>query len=147
MRTQSTYIEAPAFLGMIRSPAWLNVSLNPRCSGYLFVIDGQSRWFVHSWRRRRPHTTYTTFASPRFQGAAHLIFALRDGRSLYDVLGPEFTLLRFDPAVETDGIVAAFAQSAVPLVVLDVDADDNASPYAHKLVISRPGSTRSLARR
>ena len=63
---------------------------------------------------------------------------LRDGRSLYDVLGPEFTLLRFDPAVETDGMVAAFAQSAVPLVVLDVDADDNASRYAHKLVISRP---------
>jgi 2-polyprenyl-6-methoxyphenol hydroxylase-like FAD-dependent oxidoreductase len=33
MQTQSTYIRAPQLLGMIPRPAWLNVSLNPRCSG------------------------------------------------------------------------------------------------------------------
>jgi hypothetical protein len=58
---------------------------------------------------------------------------LRDGRSLYDALGPEFTVLRFDPAIETGGLVAAAAQQGLPPVVLDVDADDSASLYLRKL--------------
>jgi hypothetical protein len=63
---------------------------------------------------------------------------LRDGRSLYDVLGPEFTLLRLDPAVETRGLEAAAAQRGVPLTVIDVDADESAVLYPCKLVLSRP---------
>ncbi|MGB9430689.1 MAG: FAD-dependent oxidoreductase [Candidatus Acidiferrum sp.] len=63
---------------------------------------------------------------------------LRDGRSLYDALGPEFALLRFDPAVETGSLAAAAAQRGLPLVVLDVDAADSASLYPRKLVLSRP---------
>ena len=50
MQTQSTYIRAPHLLGMISRPAWLSVSLNPRCSGYLFAIDGRERWLIHNWR-------------------------------------------------------------------------------------------------
>ncbi len=50
MQTQSTYICAPQLLGMIPSPAWLSVSLNPRCCGYLFAIDGRERWLIHNWR-------------------------------------------------------------------------------------------------
>src|SRR3984893_8858752 len=50
MQTQSTYMRAPQLLGMIPRPAWLSVSLNPRCSGYLFAIDGRERWLVHNWR-------------------------------------------------------------------------------------------------
>src|SRR5260370_15811193 len=50
MQTQSTYIRAPQLLGMIAGPAWLSVSLNLRCSGYLFAIDGRERWLIHNWR-------------------------------------------------------------------------------------------------
>jgi len=50
MRTQSTYISAPQLLSMIPRPAWLGVSLNSRCSGYLFAIEGRERWLVHNWR-------------------------------------------------------------------------------------------------
>src|SRR5215472_5536949 len=49
MQTQSTYFRAPQLLGMINKP-WLNISLNPRCSGYLFAIDGRERWLIHNWR-------------------------------------------------------------------------------------------------
>jgi hypothetical protein len=63
---------------------------------------------------------------------------LRDGRSLYDALGPDFTLLRLDPAVEIDGLVAAAARRGVPMAVLDVDADDAAKLYPGKLLLSRP---------
>jgi hypothetical protein len=59
-------------------------------------------------------------------------------RSLYDALGPEFTVLRSDPAVETSGLVAAAAERGVPLVVLDVDANETAAFYPQKLVLSRP---------
>jgi hypothetical protein len=63
---------------------------------------------------------------------------LRDGRSLYDALGPEFTLLRFDPAIDVGGLVAAALERRVPLAVLDVDADESPATYSHPLVLSRP---------
>ena len=315
MQTQSTYVRAPQLLGMIHRPAWLNISLNPRCGGYLFAIDGRERWLIHNWRPPNENLaaldrdrcirqilgvdsnfryeilgkedwTGRRLIAGRFHDrrvflagdAAHIwvpfagygmnagiadatnlswklagvlngwadpailhayererqpvteqvsryamnIFAqqtqnssipenleapgpegeavrarvgkeaynvnvnqaccgglnfgyfydaspiivydggeapaytmydfrqstvpgcrtphlwLRDGRSLYDAMGPEFTLLRFDPAVEIDGLVAAAAQRGVPLAVLDVDADESASLYPHKLLLSRP---------
>jgi 2-polyprenyl-6-methoxyphenol hydroxylase-like FAD-dependent oxidoreductase len=63
---------------------------------------------------------------------------LRDRRSLYDALGPDFTLLRLDPRLEVGGLVAAAARRGVPMVVLDVDADGAAALYPRKLLLSRP---------
>ena len=63
---------------------------------------------------------------------------LRDGRSLYDAMGGGFALLRFDPSVELDTIVAAARSRRLPLSVLDVDSDEAAGLYGHKLVLSRP---------
>jgi hypothetical protein len=60
---------------------------------------------------------------------------LRDGRSLYDAMGPGFTLLRFDRSVAVAPLVEAAAKRNLPLRVLDVDA---ALPYRHGLVLSRP---------
>jgi 2-polyprenyl-6-methoxyphenol hydroxylase-like FAD-dependent oxidoreductase len=316
MQTQSTYIRAPQLLGMLPSPAWLTVSLNRRCSGYLFAIDGRERWLVHNWRppsedlalldrdhcirqilgveagfkfdilgkedwtgrrmiadrfrdrrvlicgdaahiwvpfagygmnagiadamnlswklagvikgwaetrildayelERQPVTeqvsryamntslareslgnalpenleesseegeairarvgrdayevnvgqfccgglnfgyfyanspiiaydgeeapayTLYNFSQSTVPGCRVPHLWLRDGRSLYDALGPEFTLLRFDPAVETRGLVDAAAHRGVPMVVLDVDGKEAASLYPRKLVLSRP---------
>lgn len=316
MQTQSTYIRAPHLLGMISRPAWLSVSLNPRCSGYLFAIDGRERWLIHNWRppgedlaaldrdrcirqilgvespfkfeilgqedwtgrrmiadrfrdrrvflcgdaahiwvpfggygmnagiadamnlswmlagvikgwaepaildayeiERQPVTeqvsryamntfparealrngipdkleepgpegdairarigknayelnigqfccgglnfgyfykdspiiaydgeeapgyTMYDFSQSTVPGCRTPHLWLRDGRSLYDALGPDFTLLRFDPAVEAGGLVAAAAQRGVPMAVLDVDADETASLYPRTLVLSRP---------
>ncbi len=62
---------------------------------------------------------------------------LRDGSSLYDALGPWFTLLRLDPAADADPIARAAARAGVPLTVLDVT--DRPSPHIHaRLVLSRP---------
>jgi 2-polyprenyl-6-methoxyphenol hydroxylase-like FAD-dependent oxidoreductase len=316
MQTQSTYIRAPQLLGMLPSPAWLTVSLNRRCSGYLFAIDGQERWLVHNWRppnenlalldrghcirqilgvdsafkfeilgkedwtgrrmiadrfcdrrvflcgdaahiwvpfagygmnagiadamnlswklagvikgwaepaildtyelerqpvseqvsryamntsfareslgralpenleepgpegdtirarigrdayelnvgqfccgglnfgyfytdspiiacdgEEAPGYTLYDFSQSTVPGCRTPHLWLRDGRSLYDALGPEFTLLRFDPAVETSALAEAAARRGVPMVVLDVDGEEAASLYPRKLAISRP---------
>jgi 2-polyprenyl-6-methoxyphenol hydroxylase-like FAD-dependent oxidoreductase len=63
---------------------------------------------------------------------------LRDGRSLYDAMGGGFTLLRFDPRVDVDTIVAAARVRRLPLSVLDVASDEVAGLYGHELVLSRP---------
>jgi 2-polyprenyl-6-methoxyphenol hydroxylase-like FAD-dependent oxidoreductase len=62
---------------------------------------------------------------------------LKSGRSLYDALGPEYTLLRFDPAVAVDGLLSAAADRQVPLRLLDIIADA-ATVYDTRLVLSRP---------
>ena len=63
---------------------------------------------------------------------------LREGRSLYDALGPWFTLLRLDPSVSVTPIVEAAALRGVPLAVLDVDAEGADALYPHKLLLARP---------
>ena len=63
---------------------------------------------------------------------------LADGRSLYDAMGRDYTLLRFDPTVDIAGLVDAAATRAVPLTVLDVRARDGIAPYRHVLLLSRP---------
>jgi 2-polyprenyl-6-methoxyphenol hydroxylase-like FAD-dependent oxidoreductase len=63
---------------------------------------------------------------------------LDDGRSLYDALGPDYTLLRFDPAADSAPLEAAARQRGVPLAVLDVNAQAARGLYAHALVLSRP---------
>ena len=317
MQTQSTYIRAPQLLGMISRPSWLSVSVNPRCGGYLFAIDGMERWLIHNWRpptenlatldrdrcirqilgvgstfkyeilgqedwtgrrmiadrfhdrraflcgdaahiwipfagygmnagiadavnlswklagvlngwaqpeildsyqiERQPVTeqvsryamntaffarqsrgnalpdnleapgpegdsararvgreaydlnvgqaccgglnfgyfydaspiiAYDGEEAPRYNmydftqstvpGCRTPHLWLRDGRSLYDALGPEYTLLRFDPALDIGDLTGAAGQRRVPLVVLDVDAEECAALYPHKLVLSRP---------
>ena len=61
-----------------------------------------------------------------------------DGRSLYDALGPDYSLLRFDPAVNVDGLVQAAAQRGVPLKVVDVPMEARRDLYPHKLALVRP---------
>jgi 2-polyprenyl-6-methoxyphenol hydroxylase-like FAD-dependent oxidoreductase len=63
---------------------------------------------------------------------------LDDGRSLYDAMGPEYTLLRLDPAVPTTALEEAAARRRVPLQVLDVRSREAAGLYRHALVLSRP---------
>ena len=50
---------------------------------------------------------------------------LRDGRSLYDALGPDFTLLRFDRSADADPLMQAAARLGVPLALLDVASDES----------------------
>jgi 2-polyprenyl-6-methoxyphenol hydroxylase-like FAD-dependent oxidoreductase len=61
-----------------------------------------------------------------------------DGGSIYDAMGPEFTLLRCDPSIETAPLQVAAERRRVPLMVLDVDTTAARGLYGHRLVLSRP---------
>jgi hypothetical protein len=62
---------------------------------------------------------------------------LRDGRSLYDALGPDYTLLRLDPTQDVRALTDAATARGLPLEVLDVDSDE-AMVYDVGLVLARP---------
>jgi 2-polyprenyl-6-methoxyphenol hydroxylase-like FAD-dependent oxidoreductase len=61
-----------------------------------------------------------------------------DGVSLYDAMGPEFTLLSFDPALDTAPLQVAARSRGVPLKVLEIGRPEAARFYGCRLVLSRP---------
>jgi 2-polyprenyl-6-methoxyphenol hydroxylase-like FAD-dependent oxidoreductase len=63
---------------------------------------------------------------------------LDDGRSLYDALGPEYTLLRLDPSISVGGLLDAAASRGVPLDLLDVVSAEAAGVYDVGLLLARP---------
>ena len=58
---------------------------------------------------------------------------------MYDRLGADFTLLRFDQAIDVTALQTAAAAAGVPMQLLDVSADEEVGTgHRHKLVLSRP---------
>jgi 2-polyprenyl-6-methoxyphenol hydroxylase-like FAD-dependent oxidoreductase len=96
---------------------------------------------------RSPIIVYDGAASPSYTMSAytpstvpgcrtpHLWCA--EGASLYDAMGPEFTLLRFDSAADVSAIERAASFRKVPLKVLDV-ARSSDILHQSALVLSRP---------
>src|SRR5262252_1310599 len=87
-----------------------------------------------------PAPTYTIdqFSQSTVPGCRTPHLWLRDGRSLYDMLGSDFTLLRFDPRIDIGDLVRAAASRNVPMAVVDVDAEEAAAHYPCTLLLSRP---------
>jgi 2-polyprenyl-6-methoxyphenol hydroxylase-like FAD-dependent oxidoreductase len=85
-----------------------------------------------------PPYTMGTFTSSTVPGCRAPHMWLEDRRSLYDALGSDHTLLRFDSRAKVDGIVKAAAERKVPLAVLDVKTSRRQELYRHKLVLVRP---------
>jgi hypothetical protein len=85
-----------------------------------------------------PPYTMRDYAPSTVPGCRTPHLWLADGCSLYDAMGPHFTLLRFDPAVEADALMNAASSRGVPLMLLDVKPRDGGHPYRHALLLSRP---------
>ena len=63
---------------------------------------------------------------------------LNDGRPLYDALGPDYTLLRFDTAVDVSDLMSEVARARVPIKLLDVTSSESGGIYDRSLVLARP---------
>jgi 2-polyprenyl-6-methoxyphenol hydroxylase-like FAD-dependent oxidoreductase len=85
-----------------------------------------------------PAYTMYDFSQSTVPGCRTPHLWLRDGRSLYDALGADFALLRFDRSVDVSSLVGAAIQRGVPMEMVDVDAEGAAAIYPHKLLLSRP---------
>src|SRR5215831_11958982 len=85
-----------------------------------------------------PPYTIDQFSQSTVPGCRTPHLWLRDGRSLYDMLGSDFTLLRFDPRIDIGDLVRAAASRNVPMAVVDVDAEEAAAHYPCTLLLSRP---------
>jgi len=84
-----------------------------------------------------PYTMYD-FTPSTVPGCRTPHLWLDDGRSLYDALGPEYTLMRLDPAVDVHPFEEAAHARGFPLEVLDVKASGAVALFGRKLVLSRP---------
>jgi len=63
---------------------------------------------------------------------------LPDGRSLYDAMDKGFTLIRFDPAVPVEPLLAAARERGIPMSLLDLPAQARPDCYSYALTLSRP---------
>jgi 2-polyprenyl-6-methoxyphenol hydroxylase-like FAD-dependent oxidoreductase len=94
----------------------------------LILYDGEAQ----------PHYTMHDYTPSTVPGCRLPHLWLEDGRSLYSELGPEFTLLRFDPSVDVQPLLAAAQARRVPLKLLDLRFPLVPEPYRHALCLSRP---------
>ena len=85
-----------------------------------------------------PGYSMAEFTASTVPGCRAPHFWLKDGRGLYDALGPEYTLLVLDRDVEWQGLAEASMAVGLPLSVLEIAPGDADSVYEEKLVIVRP---------
>jgi hypothetical protein len=85
-----------------------------------------------------PAYTMAKYAASTVPGCRTPHVWLGKDRSLYDALGPEFTLLKQNAAIDTRPLVAAAERRGVPLTVLDIASSGAGDLYGHALVLSRP---------
>src|SRR5271169_3711669 len=107
------------------------------CAGLNFGTYYDSSPIIAYDGAEQPAYTMSSYTPSIVPGCRtpHLWWA--DGGSLYDAMGPEFTLLRFDPSVDVSALELAARDRGVPLKVLDL-ARPAGGPYQGALLLSRP---------
>jgi 2-polyprenyl-6-methoxyphenol hydroxylase-like FAD-dependent oxidoreductase len=108
------------------------------CGGLNFGYYYDASPIIKYDGERPPEYTMGTFVSSTVPGCRAPHFWLEGRRSLYDALGRDYTLLRFDATTPVTGLVNAAANRSVPLTVLDVRPREAGGLYRSKLVLVRP---------
>ena len=85
-----------------------------------------------------PSYSMSEFTPSTVPGCRTPHYMVDNGRSLYDAMGPEYTLLRIDPEIDSRPLVLAASEKGVPLRVLDISGEEGGALYDRKLVLSRP---------
>ena len=86
---------------------------------------------------RAPGYTMGAFEPSTVPGCRLPHLWLDDGRSLYDALGPAYTLVRFEKDLSTESLVDAAAARGVPLAELDPQVSGWRNTYRQPLMITR----------
>jgi 2-polyprenyl-6-methoxyphenol hydroxylase-like FAD-dependent oxidoreductase len=93
----------------------------------ILVADGEAA----------PAYTMGSFTESTVPGCRAPHFWLSDGSSLYDALGPGYTLLRFSPFRDVFELRLAAQARGMPLAILDIPDKNVPEAYRHQLLICR----------
>lgn len=85
-----------------------------------------------------PSYSMSEFVPSTVPGCRVPYFWLKDGRSLYDVMGDGFALLRFESAADVSELESAALRQGIPFKVVDVAAGEADAVYGEALVLVRP---------
>jgi 2-polyprenyl-6-methoxyphenol hydroxylase-like FAD-dependent oxidoreductase len=107
------------------------------CAGLNFGYFYQDSPIIAYDGETPPPYTMGDFTPSTVPGARMPHLWLADGRSLYDALGPYYTLLRLDPGIDISGLTTAAAIVAMPLTVLDLSESELPEIIQHKLLLVR----------
>ena len=94
----------------------------------IIAYDGESQ----------PNYSMSDYTESTVPGCRTPHFWLRDGSSLYDRMGDDYTLMCFDPAVNVDPLFEAARRAGFPLVLLELADEEPPACYDTALVVSRP---------
>jgi FAD binding domain/Aromatic-ring hydroxylase, C-terminal len=108
------------------------------CGGPNFAYFYDRSPIIAYDEEQAPSYTMGTFTSTTVPGCRVPHVWTDERHSLYDAMGPDYTLLRLDPMARVAGIVAAATQRGLPLAVLDVSSSEASRLYRRKLVLVRP---------
>jgi 2-polyprenyl-6-methoxyphenol hydroxylase-like FAD-dependent oxidoreductase len=133
--------EGPRGEAARREVGRLTYEINVRqyaCAGLNFGAYYDASPIIAYDGERHPAYTMDTYAPSTVPGCRTPHVWCENGSSLYDAMGPEFTLLRFDTGQDVTALEAAAHSKGVPLRVLDVKQPGTATSYDGRLVLSRP---------
>ena len=108
------------------------------CAGLNFGYFYQGSPIIAYDGEAAPPYTMGEFTPSTVPGARLPHIWLEGRRSLYDALGPFYTLLRLDPDIDVSGLTNAAAAAGVPLTVLDISISEAAKLFARNLILVRP---------
>jgi 2-polyprenyl-6-methoxyphenol hydroxylase-like FAD-dependent oxidoreductase len=86
----------------------------------------------------QPSYTMNSYTPSTVPGCRTPHFFREDGSSLYDAMGPEFTLLRLDPRIDATSLAGAARARGVPLRIVDMATPLPPAYDGGSLVLSRP---------
>ena len=108
------------------------------CAGLNFGYFYEKSPIIAFDEESAPAYTMGDFTASTVPGCRAPHFWLNDGRSLYDELGPAYTLMVLDASAQVMPLLEAAQQAQVPLKLLDVSEQSEVpSAYTHKLLICR----------
>jgi|UniRef100_UPI004048C643 2-polyprenyl-6-methoxyphenol hydroxylase-like FAD-dependent oxidoreductase len=108
------------------------------CAGLNFGYFYEKSPIIAFDEESAPAYTMGDFTASTVPGCRAPHFWLNDGRSLYDELGPAYTLMVLDASAQVKPLLEAAQQAHVPLKLLDLSEQSEVPPaYTHKLLICR----------
>ena len=85
----------------------------------------------------QPAYSMADFTPSTVPGCRVPIALLADGRPVYDVFGPGYTLLRLDSDIVIAPLVEAMRDGGIPLEVIDLETNRSHPAYDRKLILVR----------